>query len=180
MTFSEPKYVDNDITKPDESIIKLANDLKLEKHPNGGFFKETYRSEKVIEDHKLTTAINFIMTCESSIGKFHTNKKSTTIHILQGGRGKYILIKENGEIEEFIVGFDLEKGEKTQWIVEPGTYKGCYIMPINGEEISSKDYLWVSEIVIPGFEFSDMKFLDNEALISKIGMEKGEKLAFLL
>lgn len=191
----EPGYSLKGITKEDESITKLANDLKLDKHPNGGYFKETDRSKKEIlidnkNDNKLSikrnesTLIHFLMNCESPIGKFHTNELSRTIHILQKGHGIYILIYKDGTIEKFKVGFNVSNGERTQWIVEPGVYKGCYLIPDNDEDDdneSNKDCLWVSEIVIPGFDFQDMKFLDFQKLTDLVGDEEtANKLKFLL
>lgn len=190
----EPEYLLKGITKEDKSITKLANDLKLDKHPNGGYFKETDRSKKEIlvnkNDNKLlinrnqSTLIHFLMNCESPIGKFHTNEISRTIHILQKGHGIYILIHKDGIIEKFKVGFNVSNGERTQWIVEPGVYKGCYLVPDDddgdGDNESNKDCLWVSEIVIPGFDFQDMKFLDFEKLCNLVGNEKANNLKFLL
>ncbi|OXT09828.1 hypothetical protein B9K06_27110, partial [Bacillus sp. OG2] len=73
------------------------------------YFNETDRANKKVSIDKdqvrnESTLIHFLMTCESPIGKFHTNIQSRTIHILQKGRGVYILIHPNGEIETFRVG----------------------------------------------------------------------------
>ncbi len=111
----------------------------------------------------------------------HTNVLSRTIHILQRGRGKYVLIHPDNRIETFIVGFNAEKGERTQWVVEPGVYKGCVLLPLTeGAEESNQDILWVSEVVVPGFDFQDMKFLDKGKLSEKVGEEKAVEMEFLL
>lgn len=188
----EPQYSKKNINKESDNISKLAKDLGLDKHPNGGYFKETDRSKETYkikkskgenddskEDYDVrnqSSLIHFLMSCESPIGRFHTNINSRTIHILQKGRGKYILVHQNGQIETFTVGFDIEKGERTQWVVEPGVYKGCYLI---GDE-SDEDCLWVSEVVVPGFDFTDMKFINEDELKRLVGDEKGNNLKFLI
>ncbi|KAG0683626.1 hypothetical protein C6P40_001718 [Pichia californica] len=185
ISISQPKYSFREITEEDASISKLAADLKLIKHPNGGYFNETDRANKKVSIDKdqvrnESTLIHFLMTCESPIGKFHTNIQSRTIHILQKGRGVYILIHPNGEIETFRVGFDIANGERTQWIVEPGTYKACYIIPEGDAEDSNKDCLWVSEVVVPGFDFQDMKFPTLSDLTSLVGEKTALSIDWLI
>jgi predicted cupin superfamily sugar epimerase len=178
-----PTYENKKITTESSEISELARCLNLDKHPNGGYFKETDRPKdiQIINGLKRNSSslIHFLMTCESPIGKFHTNLTSRTIHILQRGSGIYVLIHPNNEVEIFKVGFNVENGEKTQWVVEPNTYKGCYLINDQNEE-SNNDCLWVSEVVVPGFDFEDMKFLNKDDLTSKLGTEQAEKFEFLI
>lgn len=197
MTFAveEPLYPKKGIIVEDASVSKLARDLGLIKHPNGGYFKETDRPSETVEVQSAgdsgsppitvfrnpSSLIHFLMTCESPLGKFHTNVTGRSIHVLQGGRGTYVLVHPTGQIETFRVGFDVANGEKTQWVVEPGVYKGCYVVPEKeGSEVTSKDHLWVSEVVVPGFDFQDMKFPDMNNLIALVGEEKASELEWLL
>lgn len=194
-TIQVPYYKEKGIRTESDSVVGLAKTLDLEKHPNGGYFKETDRPDEMVLARQLnlssgalnnypikrnaSSLIHFLMTCESPIGKFHTNVTSRTIHILQKGSGVYVLIKPNGEIESFKVGFN--KGERTQWVVEPGTFKGCYLIPeagVGGE--SNSDCMLVSEVVVPGFNFEDMVFLDKEKLTEKVGKYEADRLEFLL
>lgn len=32
-------------------------------------------------------------------------------------------------VEEFVVGHDVERGEKVEWVVESGKWKGSYLLP---------------------------------------------------
>lgn len=197
MTFAilEPQYAKKGITVEDASVSKLARDLGLTKHPNGGYFKETDRPSETAEVQSAgdsdsfptavtrnpSSLIHFLMTCESPLGKFHTNVTGRTIHVLQGGRGTYVLVHPTGEIETFRVGFDVANGERTQWVVEPGVYKGCYVVPEKEDaELTSKDHLWVSEIVVPGFDFQDMKFLDKTRITALVGEKKASELDWLI
>lgn len=83
---------------------------------------------------------------------WHRNK-SRVIHTLHRGRGRCVIIHADEEgaekrIETFIVGQDLEKGEKLQWIVEGGKYRTMYLLPdVEGGKDSQG--LLTSETVIP-------------------------------
>lgn len=38
----------------------------------------------------------------------------------------------NVSVEAFVVGQDIEKGERLQWVVEGGKYKGTFLLPDDG------------------------------------------------
>lgn len=95
-----------------------------------------------------------------------------------------MLIHEDGGIESFVVGKDIEKGEWLQWIVEGGKYKASFLLPDEddgeeGESASSRGLL-ISEIVVPGFEYVDHDFLRLEGLGRLVRKEEGRELEWLL
>lgn len=49
-------------------------------------------------------------------------------------------------IETFVVGQDIEKGERLQWVVEGGKYKGTFLLPDDG---GSSNGLLISEVGFP-------------------------------
>ncbi|HEX3017592.1 MAG TPA: cupin domain-containing protein [Caproicibacter sp.] len=90
-----------------------------------------------------STSIFYLLTPATPQGGFHRNK-GRTIHTLHRGRGRYVIIHddeddvvggegERGErgkrIETFVVGQDVEKGEKLQWVVEGWKYKASFLLP---------------------------------------------------
>ena len=82
-------------------------------------------------------------------------------------------------VESFVVGQDLQEGEKLQWIVEGGKFKASFLLDVAGEE--KNEGLLISETVVPGFEYCDHDFLpDVEALKKLVGEEKAEELKWLL
>jgi predicted cupin superfamily sugar epimerase len=78
---------------------------------------------KAIEDNatrSAMTTISYLLTPDSPKGRFHRNK-SRTVHTLHKGRGRYVLIRtdevqpgEKARIETFVVGHNIEKGERLQ------------------------------------------------------------------
>lgn len=82
-------------------------------------------------------------------------------------------------VETFVVGGNVEKGEKLQWIVEGGKFKASFLLPdMEGGEES--EGLLISETVVPGFEYVDHDFLAPEGLVELVGKEKAEDLSWLL
>ncbi|KGK36081.1 hypothetical protein JL09_g4768 [Pichia kudriavzevii] len=191
----KPQYKERGITWEDQSVVQLASELDLEKHSFGGYFRETDRSkDKVVKkqlqiesgDYKdversESSVIHFLMTCDSPVNRFHVNVTSKCIYVLQRGSGVYVCIHPDGRLETFRVGFDVANGERTQWVVEPGVYKAGYL--VNSADAANEtatDLLLITEIVVPGFDLDDMKFLDKKLLVEKVGSEQAAKLEFLL
>jgi predicted cupin superfamily sugar epimerase len=162
------------------AVASTIASLNLQKHPEGGYYAETDRASLLIPNpfkisdgstgpnadkdsvRNASTTIFYLLTPKSPVGHFHRNK-ARTVHTLHSGRGRYVLIHEDGQVETFIVGHDLARGEKLQWIVDGGKYKASYLLPDKGAE-ESEGGLLISETVVPGFEFSDHDFLTANGL----------------
>jgi len=87
--------------------------------------------------------------------------------------------EETKRIESFVVGPNVEKGERLQWIVEGGKFKASFLLP-DEEEGEQSGGLLISETVVPGFEFCDHDFLSAQGLKDLVGPEKAKELDWLL
>lgn len=135
-----------------------------------------------------STSIHYLLTPGSPLGAFHRNK-GRTIHTLHRGRGRYVLIhadevmetydsheglRGKARVEAFVVGQDVEKGERLQWVVEGGKYKASFLLEDQegkGEGGESGGLL-ISETVVPGFEYSDHDFMRVERLEALVTKEQ--------
>ncbi|TBU58269.1 RmlC-like cupin domain-containing protein [Dichomitus squalens] len=92
------------MTGSDEYLVyaipnsELIDQLRLIRHPEGGFFAETDRQTKEIPSpfadgalRTLATTIYYLLTPDEANGVFHMNK-SATMHVLHQGRAEYTLI----------------------------------------------------------------------------------------
>ena len=113
------------------------------------------------------------------------------MHTLHRGRGRYVIIHAdedggpgNQRIESFVVGQNVQRGERLQWIVEGGKFKASFLLPdtgADGEEAGgSSEGLLISETVVPGFEFCDHDFLSVQGLRDLVGEEIAKSLSWLL
>ncbi|KAK3951718.1 RmlC-like cupin domain-containing protein [Pseudoneurospora amorphoporcata] len=103
-------------------------------------------------------------------GYLHRNR-GRIIHTLHRGRGRYVVLHADEtpcRVESFLVGRNVEKGEKMQWIVEGGKYKGTFVLPVedpDGEGDGKEDeMIFISETTVPGWEVFDHDFLDRKGL----------------
>ena len=78
-----------------------------------------------------------------------------------------------------MVGPDVLKGERVQWIVDGGKYKCSFLLP-DQEGGSSSEGLLISETVVPGFEFEDHDFMDEERLRALVSREQAEEMAWMV
>lgn len=142
--------------KEGPAIQALLNQLNLHPHPEGGYFAETDRNPLQIpspfqakrqyqtaehETRAASTAMYYLLTPGSPLGLFHRNL-ARTIHTWHRGRGRYVIIhadevdgegekskNSKADIETFVVGPNVECGERMQWIVGGGKYKACFLLP---------------------------------------------------
>jgi uncharacterized protein len=201
-----PSFVSSPNAQESEHIQELIKTLELEPHIEGGFFKETDRAPDTVPspfpyensstsdlapkrpgfDPKVrnsSTTIFYLLTPNGPQGGFHRNR-ARTVHTLHQGRGRYVLIHadEGGKqkrIETFVVGHNVTKGEKLQWIVEGGKYKASFLLPDEEDGLGSQGLL-ISETVVPGFEFCDHDFLSPAGLEELLGEEQAKNLGWLL
>jgi len=82
-------------------------------------------------------------------------------------------------VETFVVGPDVLKGERLQWIVGGGKYKSSFLLP-DEEGGESSEGLLISETVVPGFEFTDHDFMRAERMEALVTKEQREEMDWML
>jgi len=142
------------MTKTKEEWIK---DLELLPHPEGGYYRQTDRSEMVYGDEEkklpLYTNIYFLLTKESP-SHFH-RLISDELWFYHGGNPLTIhSISPDGTYDKNVLG--LGKGEELHHTVPAGVIFGSTV---------EEGYALVSCTVVPGFDFSDFKLFTEEELL---------------
>ncbi|MBM3423015.1 MAG: cupin domain-containing protein [Chlorobi bacterium] len=146
--------------------------LQLLAHPEGGFYRETYRSPESFDfgheahdgsPRNLATAIYYLLrTGERSrlhcIGSdelwFHHTGLPLEVH----------MFPPSGSPSSFLLGSDPEKGEVLQGCVPAGYWFGaCH--PNDRQE--PEGFSLVSCVVAPGFDFRDFSFAKRELLLER-------------
>lgn len=190
-----PNFVSFPAPEAPTVLREIIDAWGLIKHPEGGYYRETDRSRFEMEVKQVAdgqdskdsqsssstvrrnyhTLIYYLLTPDSPNGRFHKNKNSI-IHILQRGKGQYVLTYPDGRVKSFKVGFDYANGEVSQWVVPGEVYKASFLLP--NEEFSNG--LLISEVVVPGFDFEDHSFMTAKELVDIVGEHRAEELKFLL
>jgi predicted cupin superfamily sugar epimerase len=120
--------------------------LGLVPHPEGGWYRETWRSPAAPDDASARpggTAIYFLLVAGER-SHWHRVDAAETWHFY-GGAPLELWISPDGErSEHHVVGLDLMAGERPQVVVPPGTWQAA---------TSRGDYTLVGCTVVPGFTF---------------------------
>lgn len=139
--------------------------LKLQEHPEGGYFCETYRSAERINESKLPdryhssrvfgTSIYFLLTTES-VSNFHRLKSDEIWHFHFGGKAKIHFINKHGDHSAHVIGQASDNESHFQVTIPRNTWFAA--------EVIDGDYILVGCTVAPGFEFEDFELADREKL----------------
>lgn len=153
-----------------ETLIKTLN---LEPHPEGGFFKETYRSEGSIPAEALpatfgsrrhyATGIYFLLTSEA-FSAFHKVRQDEMWHFYLGQPITLHQLNPNGSYQKVTIGQELENGHVLQYTV-PG---GCWF----AAEVKTEGFALVGCTVSPGFDFADFTLAKGHELVDDFPEQK--------
>ena len=136
--------------------------LGLLPHPEGGYYKETYRSK---EEHtfdylkgnrNISTAIYFLLQ-EKDKSHFH-RIQSDELWFFHEGEAVEIFIVQEDKVQVIDLGKNIEQGEQLQAIIPGGLWFGARLKNQTG-------YALVSCTVAPGFDFRDFELGKKGELI---------------
>jgi predicted cupin superfamily sugar epimerase len=142
--------------------------LKLEPHPEGGYYRETYRSGIVMPESALpssfkgdrvaSTAIYFLLSGDD-FSAFHRIASDEMWHLYAGGPLSVHVISGDGHWNELRLGRNPDLGELLQGVVTAGCWFGaCLVEP--------DAFALVGCTVAPGFDFEDFEMADRASLLA--------------
>ncbi len=136
--------------------------LNLEPHPEGGYFKEVYRSEAQVDhpthgkERNLTTSIYFLLEGKD-LSHFH-ELESDELWYFHDGAGALIHRFEQGRY--VAQKLSPEEDGALQVIIPAGSQFAA-------EVINKEDYVLMGCVVSPGFDFEDFRMLSKEEMLRK-------------
>ncbi|MEL7256518.1 MAG: cupin domain-containing protein [Pseudomonadota bacterium] len=121
---------------------QIITSLKLAPHPEGGFFRETWRAEGA--GRAVGTAIYFLLRGEDE-NRWHKVDAAEIWHFYAGAPLILSMSEtDEGPAVDHVLGADFTKSEQPQLIVPPDHWQMAR---------STGDYTLVGCTVSPGFEF---------------------------
>lgn len=155
----------------------IIEKLNLVKHPEGGFYRETYRAEQFItldDDKKRNTgtAIYYLLN-DTDKSHFHRISSDELWLFHQGTALELLMITDEGSLTTKTLGNRLDLDEDPQIIIKANTWFAARVK-------NEKGYALVSCIVAPGFDFEDFKLGNKEELIHLYPNIKNEIESFCL
>lgn len=145
---------------------QLIKQYDLKPHPEGGWYKQTYKSTGIIRaialpqgfggDRVFSTAIYFLLE-KGDFSAFHRIKSDECWHFYAGDPLHVFVIDHNGGLQIITLGNNIDKGETFQFVVPANCWFAS--RPATGSE-----YCLVGCTVAPGFEFEDLEMADAKSL----------------
>ena len=127
-------------------VQELIQTHQLIAHPEGGFFKETYRSE-------FSTGIFYLLS-KGHKSSFHRIKSDEMWHFYGGDSLTVVEIDQEGKLKET----RLDK-TNVQYVVTAGVWFGAYL------ENDSK-YAFVGCTVAPAFHYEDFELAQKDEFLA--------------
>ncbi|WP_340103655.1 cupin domain-containing protein [Rhodohalobacter sp. 8-1] len=145
-----------------QHIERLIENLNLSPHPEGGYYKETYRSEGVIQpesdesfypvDRHFSTAIYYLLE-GADTSSFHRIRSDETWHFYSGSPATIHIIHPDSLYQALHLGPDIEQGQAFQHTVPGESWFGVSVD-------KPDSYLLAGCTVAPGFDFDDFEMGD--------------------
>ncbi|MDQ6997167.1 MAG: cupin domain-containing protein [Mariprofundus sp.] len=149
-----------------EQVSTWIEQLDLEKHPEGGWYREIYRSSEQMPSEGLParfegerafcTCIYFLLSGDE-FSALHRIKQDELWHFYAGDGLTVHVIDKAGVYAEKKLGPRLDQGESFQQVVEAGDWFGA--------SLSAGGYALVGCTVAPGFDFDDFEMPGREYLL---------------
>ncbi len=154
---------------PDRTAQYWIERLELEPHPEGGYFRQTYRSGAQIArealpagfkgDRAASTAIYFLLAGKN-FSAFHRLQSDEVWHFYVGAPLVVAMIDPNGKYSSILLGDDPESGEVLQGVVPAGCWFASHVA-------DWKSFAVVGCMVAPGFDFADFEMAKREELVER-------------
>ena len=148
--------------------------LKLKKHPEGGYFKEVYRSNEVINIKGLpdrytsfrnfATAIYFLLRSDE-FSAFHRLRSDETWHFYTGSTLILYIIEPSGKLRQIKLGNALANNNQFQVTIPRGYWFAAKVE-------NPDSYTLMGCTVSPGFDFEDFELGKKSVLGEKFPQHK--------
>lgn len=145
----------------------IIDHYSLFPHPEGGFYRETYRDELVIPASDLPagfagprsvcTSILYLLP-QGAVSKLHRIRSDELWHFHLGGPLKIVELQKDAPPRETILGPDFKAGHTVWHRVPAGVWFGAY--PLG-------DFTLAGCTVSPGFDFADFEMGNLDKLAAE-------------
>lgn len=142
--------------------------LNLQPHPEGGYYRQTYRAPLILPhsalpgypgDRAASTAIYFLLAADQ-FSALHRLRSDEVWHFYAGSPLVVHVIEPNGVYQQLLLGSDAAAAEQFQAVVPAG----CWF----GSSLRYPDtYALVGCTVAPGFDFADFEMANRNDLTAR-------------
>lgn len=129
----------------DDTATAIIERLGLQPHPEGGWYRETWRAEAAPGERASATAIHFLLAAGDRSHWHRVDAAELWFWHAGGALTLSTAPGDDGPVEHLVLGPEVLAGEAPQALVPPGHWQAAE--PLG-------DWVLVSCVVSPGFEFA--------------------------
>ncbi len=134
---------------------KLKAAYNLERHPEGGWFTEVYTAPFEKEGRPLAGSIYFLLDGKE-ISHFHQIDCDEIWYFHEGCGMKVTMLGQNG-LEEFLIGNDIENGQRAMVLIPKGAIFAA-------ENLDPQGFTFVSCATTPNFTYEGFRLVNKEEI----------------
>ena len=158
----------------ESQAARLVRQLGLQAHPEGGHYRETYRSAGKVNvpagERSASTAIYYLLE-GAQYSAWHRIASDELWHFYAGSPLNVYVLDGKGELKTYRLGNSLTDTDCVfQAVVPAGCWFAAELARNKATETSTRDeppFALVGCTVAPGFEFSEFELADTFELAAK-------------
>jgi uncharacterized protein len=135
----------------------IVERLRLHPHPEGGYYRETFRAPLKVGERDASTAIYFLLP-GGAFSAFHRVSSDEVWHHYDGDPIDLHLIEPSGAYRLERLGHALESGEQPQVVIPAGVWQAA--------EPKGDRHALCGCTVAPGFDFKDFEMPARSVLLA--------------
>ncbi len=138
-------------------VHDLIDRLGLARHPEGGWYRETWRAPAVGAQRSAGTAILFLLEAGE---RSHWHRiDATELWLFQAGDALNLSTADAGVVSSVRLGADIGAGDQPQHVVKPGQWQSAQ---------AGAGWCLVACVVVPAFSFDSFE-------LAAAGWEPGQR-----
>jgi len=146
----------NNVEGAENRVETLKKIYSLAAHVEGGYFSEVYTSP-FAENGRPTAGSIYFLLDKNDISHFHKIDCDEIWYYHEGG-GLKIFIIQNGKLETFLLGKNVEQNQRAMVIIPAGAIFAA-------ENLDKNSYTFVSCATTPKFKYEGFKLLTREEIL---------------
>ena len=154
---------ENETAAAEQRIAEIVRELKLEKHPEGGWFAEVYTALVSFAEgsgqRALAGSIYYLLG-GADISAFHEIDCDELWYYHEGSGLRVYILKMDGQVEERLLGRDFSRHESPMIVIPAGAFFAA-------ENIDPDGYTLVSCMTTPKFRYAGWRLVPKEELLLK-------------
>lgn len=161
--------------------------LDLDAHPEGGYYRETYRSDERLPASALparfdggrdAAALIYFLLPADSFSALHRIRQDEAWHFYAGAPLTLHQIAPDGTYATTTLGRAVDEGHRLHTVVPAGSWFGATVIgddtTVVGDDTTvAADYALVGCTTAPAFDFADFELADRAALTEAYPQHRG-------